>query len=723
MNLLQFETSPYLLQHARNPVDWHAWNDATLAKAQTSNKMLLISIGYSACHWCHVMERESFENDAVARLMNEHFICIKVDREERPDVDQLYMQAAHLISGRGGWPLNAMALPDGRPFYAGTYFPKANWTELLRQLAGLWENERETILNAADQIIHGIEAAGRKTIENKQASTTKHSTISNSDSHSKAQLTDKETPTTSSKHQFSDKLHGKIPVELTRQLPPLSKEELHEIYHRYRHRIDFRLGGEKRAPKFPMPAMWEYLLHFHQLTGHEEALTALNATLINMARGGIYDHAGGGFARYSTDERWHVPHFEKMLYDNSQLVILYAHAFQQTGHTLYKDVITETIEFVERELSAPDGGFYSALDADSEGVEGQFYVWREQEIDSLLGDNAPLFKEVYTITTEGNWEHGKNILLRKNTVKLHADNHGFTHHDMEKHLRYLRNKVRLHREMRVRPGLDDKILCSWNALMVKAVFVAYKALLTTDSSEKLYTTARKQLDFLLHTFRQPDGSLKRNHKAGITSIEGLLDDYAFLIAALLEAYQTVFDEKYLDDARQLTEYCLHHFWDQNEGFFFYTHQRSTGLAVRMKEINDNVIPSSNSEMAINLYILGTLLDKTEYTEKARSMTNGMVNDIESGIYYHANWARLALLLTDGPTEVAIIGPDYLRWTKELHKIYLPQMILSAAPADSKLPLLKHKFSEGSTIAFICRNNSCGAPVINIDLLIKELINI
>lgn len=701
MALLHLESSPYLLQHAHNPVDWHAWNDATLEKAKQEGKMLIISIGYSACHWCHVMERESFEDEEVARLMNEHFLCIKVDREERPDVDQLYMQAAHLISGRGGWPLNAFALPDGRPFFAGTYFPKLNWIDLLTQLVRLSIEDPQTLHNAADQITNGIKA-------------------------------------TSQAPHKDEALHSVVTPRT--ETVPLTLHQLNDLYTHYRHRIDFKHGGEKRAPKFPMPAMWEYLLHFHYLTGHEEALTAVNSTLISMARGGIYDHAGGGFARYSTDERWLVPHFEKMLYDNAQLVTLYSHAYQLTGHNLYKDIVIETLGFVERELTASGGGFYSALDADSEGEEGRFYVWKEQDIDALLGNESALFKEVYHITTEGNWEEGKNILHRKNTMKLHAENHGFQHGDFETHLRTLRQKLLENRSQRVRPGLDDKILCSWNALMVRAYFVASKALTrhstkshkpdnssTLSPAQTFRNIGLQQLGFLINTFLQEDGSMKRNCKVTGTepsehkvTIDGMLDDYAFLISALLEAYQTVFDERYITLAHQLTEYCLTHFRDTDDGFFFYTHERSNQLVARMKELNDNVIPASNSEMALNLFTLGTLLDKPNYVAMAREMTTAMASEIEKNIYYHANWGRAALLLLEGPVEVAIAGPDFPSWMELIQYQYNPQVILTASATESSIPLLANKQLGNKTRGFVCRKQLCGAPLDTAEKVLEEV---
>lgn len=683
MNLLQFESSPYLLQHARNPVEWHAWNNETLAKATASGKMLLISIGYSACHWCHVMERESFENEEIARLMNEHFMCIKVDREERPDVDQLYMQAAHLISGRGGWPLNAFALPDGSPFYAATYFPPANWIDLLNQLASLWLHEPDTIRNAASQITYGIQASAKPGSQNSEQTAALHS------------------------------------LHTTDTLPPLSLDQLKELFSRYHHRIDFNYGGEKRAPKFPMPSMWEYLLHFHQVTAHREALSAVNSTLTNMARGGIYDHLGGGFARYSTDERWHVPHFEKMLYDNAQLVTLYAHAYQHTQHSLYLFILQETLEFTERELLCPRGGFYSAIDADSEGEEGRFYVWKEQEIDSLLGPDAALFKEVFHITTEGNWEKGKNILHRKNSLKLHALNHEHYTSDFENHLRSIRKRLLQHRSYRTRPGLDDKLLCSWNALMIKAFLVASKTGSGPECSH-YRQMALNQLGFMTTSFIQNDGSLHRIYKSGKSSIDGMLDDYAFLISALLEAYQTVFDESHLLLARQLTDYCLIHFNDPDDVLFFYTHQRSTGLVARMKERNDNVIPASNSEMAINLLILGTLFDQPDYIRRSVAMLNQVADELSSNLYYHSNWAKLALLISEKLIEVAIVGPEFQQWADEVHKKYLPNVILCAAAAESSLPLLTEKHFPGVTRAFICRNNTCSAPVGNPGKLLEQI---
>ncbi|MFM6925618.1 MAG: thioredoxin domain-containing protein, partial [Ferruginibacter sp.] len=359
-NELIHESSPYLLQHAHNPVNWYPWGDKALLKAKTENKMLIISIGYAACHWCHVMEHESFEDAAVAQIMNENFICIKVDREERPDVDQVYMTAAQLITGRGGWPLNAIALPDGRPFYAGTYFPKDKWMNMLAYFADMQQKQPDALLKSAEQVTKGIHA-------------TEHVTFKG----------------------------GK---------KAFSIEDLDKQFETWKPNIDFTRGGENRAPKFPMPSAWAYLLHYHYLSSNEEALKALTVTLDTMALGGIYDHLQGGFARYSTDASWHVPHFEKMLYDNAQLVTLYAQAYQATKEPLYKKTVYETLDFIRQELTSPEGAFYASLDADSEGVEGKFYVWTKEEVDDVLGDGAKLFSEYYNITDAGNWEHGNSIL-------------------------------------------------------------------------------------------------------------------------------------------------------------------------------------------------------------------------------------------------------------------------------------------------------------------------
>ncbi|MEO6843570.1 MAG: thioredoxin domain-containing protein, partial [Ginsengibacter sp.] len=423
-NALIHETSPYLLQHAHNPVDWYPWGEEALNKAKKENKMLLISVGYAACHWCHVMEHESYEDTAVANIMNENFVCIKVDREERPDVDQVYMNAAYLINGSGGWPLNALTMPDGKPFFAGTYFPRANWIQLLEYFSNLYKTDRAKMKDQADNLAKGI-----RDIEN--------------------------VPLNESNISFSIKT-------------------LNEMFDGFSKKVDVIKGGTAGTMKFPMPATWEYLLQYHYLTGNEDALKAVETTLDNMAKGGIYDQVGGGFSRYATDASWHAPHFEKMLYDNGQLISLYCHAFQLTGNPLYKRIVYETIGFVKRELTSPEGGFYSSLDADSEGKEGKFYVWTKDEIQNILGKDADLFNEYFGITDKGNWEAAENIPDINMGKKDLGKKYNLTHDELLQKIDSLKKLVFEKRKERVRPGTDDKILTSWNALMAKGLIDAYR---------------------------------------------------------------------------------------------------------------------------------------------------------------------------------------------------------------------------------------------------------
>ena len=477
-NALINETSPYLLQHAHNPVDWYPWGDAALARAKAENKMLLISVGYAACHWCHVMEHESYEDTVVAKIMNEHFVCIKVDREERPDVDQVYMNAAYLINGSGGWPLNALAMPDGRPFFAGTYFPKANWIKLLEYFSDLYKNEKQKLDDQANNVSKGI-----NDIEN---------------------------------------------VPLNDSQVHFSMDMIDDMFSTFSQRIDKEKGGTKGAMKFPLPSNWEFLLQYHYLSGNADALKYVETTLNQMAQGGIYDQVGGGFSRYATDARWHAPHFEKMLYDNAQLVSLYSHAFQLTKNPLYKRIVYETLAFVNRELTSPEGGFYSSLDADSEGEEGKFYVWTEKEIKDVLGNDAPVFIDYFGVKSDGNWEHDKNIPdinFGDNNV---AKKYHLSDEEFEKKVTELKQKLFDARTRRIRPHTDDKILTSWNALMAKGFIDAYQAF----GDEAFLAAAKKNVSFLLRNVTTGDNGLYRNYKNGKATIPAFLDDYAFLISTL-----------------------------------------------------------------------------------------------------------------------------------------------------------------------------------------------
>ena len=660
------ESSPYLLQHAHNPVNWYPWGDTALQKARAENKMLIISIGYAACHWCHVMEHESFEDAEVAKLMNENFICIKVDREERPDVDQVYMTAAQLITGRGGWPLNAMALADGRPFYAGTYFPKDKWMNMLAYFVDQQQKQPEALQKSAEQVTQGI--------------------------HVTEKVTFKET-----QKEFS--------------ISDLDKQ-----FETWKPNIDFTRGGENRAPKFPMPSAWQYLLHYNYLTNNTEALKAVTVTLDNMAQGGIYDHLQGGFARYSTDANWHVPHFEKMLYDNAQLVTLYAQAFQLTKNPLYKKTVYETLDFVKQELTSADGAFYASLDADSEGVEGKFYVWTKEEVDNVLGDDAAIFSAYYNIIADGNWEHGNSILLRNETDEAIAEAFTISVDELKSKIDAAKAKLMQVRNTRIKPGLDDKILSSWNALMINGYTKAYRVF----GEEEFLATAITNANFLLKKTIAANGEMTRNYKNGKASINALLDDYAFTIAAFIELYQSTFDEQWLTEADKLTVYTLEHFFDNESKMFFYTHKQYADLIARKMELSDNVIPSSNSEMAKNLFLLGHFLNRDEYTSMAKQMLINVEADVQRNIYFYANWGMLQALFTGPLYEVAIMGDDFKNKRQQFDEHYLPNVILLGGNADSKLVLLENKMLDGQTMIYVCRDKSCELPVMEVGNALRQI---
>jgi uncharacterized protein YyaL (SSP411 family) len=674
-NDLIHESSPYLLQHAHNPVKWFPWGDAALQKAKAENKMLIISIGYAACHWCHVMEHESFEDTAVAKIMNEHFVCIKVDREERPDVDQVYMNAAQLITGRGGWPLNAIALADGRPFYAGTYFPKDKWMNMLAYFVDMQQNKPADLEKSAEQVTKGIQSTERVTIKSN-----------------------------------------------ARPDDPLGREKIFSLtdidkqFETWKPNIDFIRGGENRAPKFPMPSAWAYLLHYHFLSNNEEALKALTVTLDNMAMGGIYDHLQGGFARYSTDANWHVPHFEKMLYDNAQLVTLYALAYQATKNPLYKKTVYETIDFVTQELTSPDGAFYASLDADSEGVEGKFYVWTKEEVHNTLGDDASVFSAYYNITADGNWEHGNSILLRNETDETVADRFNISVDEFNGRIDACKAKLMKIRNARVKPGLDDKILSSWNALMITGYTKAYRVFGEVDFLQAAITGAH----FLLQHCIAANGEMTRNYKNGKASINALLDDYAFTIAAFIELYQATFDEKWIAEADRLTLYASTHFFDDESKMFFYTHNQYSNLIARKMELSDNVIPSSNSEMAKNLFLLGHFLGKDEYISKANQMLLNVEADVQRNIYFYANWGIVQALFTSPLYEVAIMGHDFADKRKQFNAHYLPNAILLGGKTEGVLSLLENKLVPGQTLIYVCRDKTCLLPVVEVGEALEQI---
>ena len=667
-NSLINETSPYLLQHANNPVNWFAWNEKTLAKAGEENKMLLISIGYAACHWCHVMEHESFENEEVAKVMNENFICIKVDREERPDVDQVYMNAAYLINGNGGWPLNALAMPDGKPFFAGTYFPKENWIKLLEYFAGIYKNEPDKLKEQAENLSKGI-----REIEH-------------------------------------------IPMNMNSV--SFSKNDLDKMFFLFQKRIDFEYGGTKGGMKFAMPSIWEFLLQYHYFSKNNQALNAVYITLNYMANAGIYDQIGGGFSRYATDAKWHVPHFEKMLYDNAQLVSLYSHAFQVTQNPLYQKVVYETLRFINRELTSPEGGFYSSLDADSEGEEGKYYVWSEKEINEILKDDGAFYSDYYGITKDGNWEENKNIPDINLSKKDFAHNGALwaVNEEITQKLISLNQKLFEEREKRIRPAMDDKILTSWNALMAKGLIDAYR----TFGADDFLNSAKENIDFLLKNICTENNSLFRNYKNSKATIHAFLDDYAFFITALIEYYQVSFDEFYLQKACAITEYVVTHFFDSDSGMFLYTDVQYSNLIARKMEVTDNVIPSSNSEMAKNLFLLSQYFDNKEFEKKSVQLIKNVSEDVIKNLGYYSNWAQAMLLQVYPPIEIAIVGKDFHEKLMQVQRKFLPNTIYSGGEKGGTLSLLENKLIEGKTMIYVCKNKSCLLPVENVTDALNQI---
>jgi uncharacterized protein len=667
-NKLASENSPYLLQHAFNPVNWYPWGEEALNKAREENKLIVISIGYAACHWCHVMAHESFEDSEVARITNENYIAIKVDREERPDIDQVYMNAVQLLTGSGGWPLNIIAMPDGRPIYGGTYFPKERWIQVLKLVSEFVSKNPGKAEEQAESLTNGV------------------------------------------------KSEDFIPSENYRI--DFKGDELKSIFQNWKKSIDTENGGNKGAPKFPLPAGHMFLLHYNHITGDPEALQAVTNTLNKMALGGIYDHLGGGFARYSTDAEWKVPHFEKMLYDNSQLVTLYSFAYQATKDPLYKDIVYESLRFIERELTSEDGGFYSSIDADSEGEEGAFYVWTKEEVDSIVLNDALIVTDYFNITGKGNWEKGKNILFRMASDKEIMEKYNITPDELYRIIKSAKEILFRYRSEREHPGTDDKILTGWNALMLKAYSDAYRVF----GEQKYLEIAIKNGRFILEKLKSYDNRLDRSYKNGKKNINAFLDDYAFTIDAFISLYQATFDESWLTVAEQLAEYTLKHFFEPLSGLFHYTSDLDPPLIARKMEINDNVIPSSNSAMAKNLYMLGKFFYNDYYIEISEKMAAIIKEDaIQNGPYY-ANWDILIAWFVCPGLEVAIAGDNYENIRKEFDNYYLPNVLFSGGKEGGSLVSLKDKFIPGQTKIYVCRNRTCKLPVTRVEeamILIRE----
>lgn len=656
-NRLIHETSPYLLQHAHNPVYWYPYGEEAFAAARESNRPLLISIGYSACHWCHVMEHESFSKPEIAEVMNRNFVCIKVDREERPDVDLIYMSAVQLLHNSGGWPLNCFALPDGSPFWGGTYFRPAQWTELLTHISELYHNSYRELESQALRLKEGI--AGLSVIK---------------------------TPENPS---------------------GIDSEFIYEVWDQLSQRFDSHHGGTIGAPKFPMPVVWQFGIEYYNNTGNQEALNHILMTLDAMARGGIYDQIGGGFARYSTDAKWKVPHFEKMLYDNAQLVSLYAEAYRISGNEALADTIRQTLAFIENELRSPEGAFYSALDADSEGVEGKFYVWTRDEIMGILPEYGELLSSYWGIGQEGKWENGNNILLRPFPDSVFASRNHLSEEELKQLVRMAASRLLKERNKRIRPGLDDKILASWNGMTIKAYADAYRVTMYHPWLDAAVKAAR----FVKTGMIQEDYSILRTWKNGSARIPGVLNDYAYLAEAFITLYQVSFDEEWLYTASRLTRYVLDNFSDPESPLLWFTSATAgNGNAIRIRETTDGVEPSGNAVMAKVLLYLENFCNNNDYGIRAREMVNTMLNRIEAYPSAYSCWASAAQMMAQGIRTLVITGPRANDYALQLLPKLNSSVIMAVSKQSSSVPVFLNRFRNGDTVIYDCIGNVCHAPV-------------
>lgn len=664
------ETSPYLLQHAHNPVNWKAWDKDVLKYAAQQNKLLLISIGYSACHWCHVMENESFTDKEVADLMNTHFVCIKVDREERPDVDQLYMEAVHIIKGQGGWPLNCFALSDGSAFWGGTYFTKENWIDVLNQIIYINEKSPQKLIEQADMIKKGISGNN---------------------------------------------------VFFKTNLSEIKEINFDAVYNTISYQLDNVFGGTLNAPKFPMPSLYQFLLYYYSKTKNKELENHLILTFKSMADGGIFDHLAGGFSRYATDNKWNIPHFEKMLYDNAQLISLYSKAYVIFKNPFYKEIAIRIYAFVFNELLAENALFYCALDADSEGEEGKFYIWEKAEIEKELKEDANLFCSYYNVTTNGNWENSKNILfLNANSNSVFNDK-SITEESLKHKIEICRNKLLEIRNKRIRPQTDNKILLSWNALMIESLLDLYIAF----NDEKYLNQAQSKIDFILKNYIVDNKLIRLKDKSG-KKIFAMLDDYAFLTQNLISLYQFTANEQYLSKAKQFIDFCLKHFYDKQSGLFYYTSDFEDTLYLRSKEVYDNVIPSSNSVIFKSIYLLSIIFEDAYY----RDVYNKALNSIkETAVKYPAsfsNWLKLLLEIKSGIIIVSITGSESKLYLKTIINQKTSAMLILVTEKESLLPYLKGKYVENKTMISVCSTDECYISTDNLEeayVYIKEKVSI
>lgn len=664
-NALADETSPYLLQHAHNPVNWRPWSQGALQEAEKEKKLVLVSIGYSSCHWCHVMEKETFEDEEVAKIMNENFVNIKVDREERPDVDQVYMTALQLISGNGGWPLNVITLPNGKPLYGGTYHTKEQWTKVLAKISDLYNNDPKKAAEYSDMVTQGIADANL--------------------------------------------------IRPAEDTESLTKETLRTSVENWKPNWDIKEGGEKGTQKFMIPTNLEFLLDYALLTDDESAKTHVKNTLDKMALGGIYDHLGGGFYRYSTDADWKVPHFEKMLYDNAQVLSLYSKAYRIFKDLKYRAVVLETIAFLEREMKHIPGGYFAALNADSEGEEGKFYVWQKDELKNVLGNDFELFASYYNIRPKTVWEKGNYILHKPQDDLAFAKDNAIDQNVLQAYKKTWHNQLLKARDERVRPSTDDKIITSWNALLINGFVDAYKTF-----GQKEHLDKAKSIFEFLRAKSYKEGTLVHTYKEGSRQKEGFLEDYAFFVDAALELYSATMDTKYLDFAKKLTQKTETLFFDTASGMYRYNNDGE--LIAKIIKTDDGVLPSPNAVMAHNLFKLGHIEYNTEYTEKARRMLSAIVPMITESAPSYSKWNSLLLNTAYPYYEIAVVGKNAAPLVKVLNGNYIPNTLVVGSTTESSLPLFEDRYFDDGTFIYVCKNTTCKLPVETVERALEQLKN-
>lgn len=654
MNELHLESSPYLLQHAQNPIHWKAWSKQSLEEAQKTGKLLVISIGYSTCHWCHVMEHESFEDPEVATLMNTHYLSIKIDREEHPDIDAFYMKAVQLMTRQGGWPLNVVCLPNGRPIWGGTYFKKDQWLDALEQLQSLYQSQPEKVFEFAEKLHEGISILS-------QAPTQKRNT----------------------------------------------NMDLATLIEKWKQSFDEEFGGYTKAPKFMMPNNLYFLQKYGAYTQDPVLLHHVDLTLTRMAWGGIFDTVHGGFSRYSVDHKWHIPHFEKMLYDNAQLLSVYADAYKRTQNPLFLECIEKTYSFILDKWDNGEGGFYSALDADSlndsgQLEEGAYYYWTETELRNILGTDYPLFATVFNCNAFGYWEKQRYVLIQNRNLESIATEAHISLTQLQHKKREWEKLLKGARSQRPKPRLDHKSITSWNAMLVSGLSECY----TATQNPKYLDCATRILSFLDHKLWSEEHGLRRVYTNSTAHISGLLEDYAFYIQALLSMHQTTLDDTFLYKAKNLTDLTLDYFLDEQSNFFkdsLHDHD----VLIPSIESEDNVIPSSNSVMAHNLYIVGILFENTHYSKLAEHMLSAVLSQVDYASAY-SNWLLL-FLYTNTPRELSVIGPNAKTQLQTLQHTFVANTLLFGSNTPSEIPYFKNKYRKNETLYYFCENKSCLAP--------------